>query len=88
MRSALRKAIDGVRWYVRELTDESAYDRYVAHAGANHPHTPTLPARVRADANEPQGEGPPARLPLLLRTQIHTFGSRLQTDIRTGVPLV
>ncbi|MCX4971526.1 MULTISPECIES: YbdD/YjiX family protein [unclassified Streptomyces] len=41
MRSALRKAIDGVRWYVRELTDESAYDRYVAHAGANHPHTPT-----------------------------------------------
>ncbi|MGW3035125.1 YbdD/YjiX family protein [Streptomyces sp. NPDC001178] len=27
----LRRAIRGVRWYVRELTDESAYDRYVAH---------------------------------------------------------
>ncbi|MCX5560619.1 MULTISPECIES: YbdD/YjiX family protein [unclassified Streptomyces] len=43
MRSALRKAIDGVRWYVRELTDESAYDRYVAHIREDHPaaSTPT-----------------------------------------------
>ncbi|MFD3930124.1 CstA-like transporter-associated (seleno)protein [Streptomyces sp. NPDC058614] len=44
MRSALRKAIDGVRWYVRELTDESAYDRYVAHVGATHPHA-SAPSR-------------------------------------------
>ncbi|MFJ2258014.1 YbdD/YjiX family protein [Streptomyces sp. NPDC087844] len=34
MRSALNHAVRaarGVRWYIRELTDESAYDRYVAH---------------------------------------------------------
>ncbi|MFG2377936.1 YbdD/YjiX family protein [Streptomyces sp. NPDC048504] len=41
MRSALRRAasrlVGGVRWYVRELTDESAYDRYVAHVRRNHP---------------------------------------------------
>jgi uncharacterized short protein YbdD (DUF466 family) len=37
MWSALRRAASGVRWYVRELTDESAYDRYVAHIRRNHP---------------------------------------------------
>ncbi|WOX12470.1 YbdD/YjiX family protein [Streptomyces sp. N50] len=41
MRSALTRAADrlvgGVRWYVRELMDESAYDRYVTHARRNHP---------------------------------------------------
>lgn len=41
MRSALMRAasrlVGGVRWYVRELTDESAYDRYVAHVRRDHP---------------------------------------------------
>jgi uncharacterized short protein YbdD (DUF466 family) len=32
----LRRAIRGVRWYVRELTDESAYDRYVAYLRKGH----------------------------------------------------
>lgn len=36
MRSALVRAARGIRWYVRELTDESAYDRYVAHVRGNH----------------------------------------------------
>ncbi|MFJ5264007.1 YbdD/YjiX family protein [Streptomyces sp. NPDC088387] len=36
MRSALRRALDGVHWYLRELTDESAYDRYVAHLRKDH----------------------------------------------------
>ncbi|MGR3869867.1 YbdD/YjiX family protein [Streptomyces graminifolii] len=34
---AASRAIRGVRWYVRELTDESAYDRYVAHVRRGHP---------------------------------------------------
>ncbi|MEU2562234.1 YbdD/YjiX family protein [Streptomyces longispororuber] len=33
----LRRALRGLRWYVRELTDESAYDRYVAHVRKEHP---------------------------------------------------
>ncbi|MFE9682856.1 YbdD/YjiX family protein [Streptomyces sp. NPDC002701] len=37
MRSALNRAVRGVRWYVRELTDESAYDRYVAYLRADRP---------------------------------------------------
>ncbi|MFE9763410.1 YbdD/YjiX family protein [Streptomyces sp. NPDC005808] len=37
MRSVLHKAISGVRWYVRELTDESAYDRHIEHIREGHP---------------------------------------------------
>ncbi|GAB2829593.1 YbdD/YjiX family protein [Streptomyces sp. NPDC054796] len=36
MRTLLRGA-RWVRWYMRELTDESAYDRYVAHLRAHDP---------------------------------------------------
>ena len=39
-----RRAIRGVRWYVRELTDESAYERYVAHVRAGHGEQP-VPTR-------------------------------------------
>ncbi|WP_030594413.1 YbdD/YjiX family protein [Streptomyces fulvoviolaceus] len=55
MRS-LRRALRGVRWYVRELTDESAYDRYVAHVRKDHPQArvPTRRAfeRMRTDRQE------------------------------------
>ncbi|MEV3855112.1 YbdD/YjiX family protein [Streptomyces sp. NPDC050095] len=45
-----------VRWYVRELTDESAYERYVAHARAAHPGTSVASRReferMRTDRQE------------------------------------
>ncbi|MFI6490005.1 YbdD/YjiX family protein [Streptomyces sp. NPDC050564] len=44
MRSALHRAASGIRWYIRELTDESAYDRYVAHLRKDHPDAP-VPSR-------------------------------------------
>jgi uncharacterized short protein YbdD (DUF466 family) len=54
--AVLRRAIRGVRWYVRELTDESAYDRYVAHLRENHPEArvPSRRAfeRMRTDRQE------------------------------------
>ena len=34
---AANRLVGGVRWYVRELMDESAYDRYVTHVRRNHP---------------------------------------------------
>ncbi|GGZ89696.1 hypothetical protein GCM10010344_66620 [Streptomyces bluensis] len=45
-----------MRWYVRELTGESAYDRYVAHLRAGHPDAP-VPSRreferMRTDRQE------------------------------------
>ncbi|WP_374202130.1 YbdD/YjiX family protein [Streptomyces sp. AC550_RSS872] len=45
-----------VRWYVREFTDESAYDRYVAHMRHEHPDA-ALPSRreferMRSDRRE------------------------------------
>ncbi|MEV0635080.1 YbdD/YjiX family protein [Streptomyces sp. NPDC050619] len=59
MRSAFRqtlRALRSVRWYVRELTDESAYDRYVAHVREEHPDT-WVPSRrdferMRTDRQE------------------------------------
>ncbi|MFF1722078.1 YbdD/YjiX family protein [Streptomyces sviceus] len=52
----LRRAFRAVRWYVRELTDESAYDRYVAHVRKDHPRAP-VPTRkaferMRTDRQE------------------------------------
>jgi len=38
------KPLRMVLWYLRELTDESAYDRYVEHLRTHHPNRP-LPSR-------------------------------------------
>ena len=55
MRS-LRRVLRGVRWYVRELTGESAYDRYVAHVRRDHPLAPVPTRRaferMRTDRQE------------------------------------
>lgn len=52
----LRRLTSGVRWYVRELTDESAYDRYVTHVRRGHPEAkvPTRREfeRMRTDRQE------------------------------------
>ncbi|BCL27803.1 YbdD/YjiX family protein [Streptomyces aurantiacus] len=59
MRSALHRAVRAaraVRWYVREFTDESAYDRYVAHVRKDRPDAcvPSRRAfeRMRTDRQE------------------------------------
>jgi uncharacterized short protein YbdD (DUF466 family) len=50
-----------VRWYFRELTDESAYDRYVAHLRRHDPaaEVPTRREfeRARTDAREDDPRG-------------------------------
>jgi len=47
-----------VRWYVRELTDESAYDRYVAHVRTTHPDAavPTRRAFERMRTNRQEAD--------------------------------
>ncbi|QOV35680.1 YbdD/YjiX family protein [Streptomyces ferrugineus] len=53
---SLRRVLRSVRWYLRELTDESAYDRYVAHVRNEHPdaRVPTRRdfERMRTDRQE------------------------------------
>jgi uncharacterized short protein YbdD (DUF466 family) len=44
--SPVRRAVRGLRWYVRELSGESAYDRYVAHARHDHAGAPVLSRRA------------------------------------------
>jgi uncharacterized short protein YbdD (DUF466 family) len=45
-----------LRWYVRELTGESTYERYVAHARKDHAQAPVLSRRdferMRTDRRE------------------------------------
>jgi uncharacterized short protein YbdD (DUF466 family) len=42
--TALRRGLHGIRWYLRALTGESAYDEFVAHARRTHPGCP-VPSR-------------------------------------------
>lgn len=41
----MRRALAAVRWYVRELTGESAYDKYLDRHAREHPDAPPLPRR-------------------------------------------
>lgn len=52
----LRHRLSRLCWYVRELTGESAYERYVAHARSHDPDAAVLSRREfergRTDARE------------------------------------
>jgi uncharacterized short protein YbdD (DUF466 family) len=54
----IREVAQGVRWYLREVSGESAYDRYVAHMRAQHEGQPVMSRRDfergRQDARESQ----------------------------------
>jgi uncharacterized short protein YbdD (DUF466 family) len=45
MTAALTRSWRAVRWYVREVTGESAYDRYVEHERFGHPEVPVMTRR-------------------------------------------
>ena len=51
-----KELVTGVRWYLREVSGESAYDRYVEHARREHPGEPVMTRRDferrRQDARE------------------------------------
>jgi uncharacterized short protein YbdD (DUF466 family) len=58
----VKQAFAGVRWYLREVSGESAYDHYVEHMRRDHPAQPVMSRRDferrRQDARE---ESPRAR---------------------------
>jgi uncharacterized short protein YbdD (DUF466 family) len=41
----VKQAFAGVRWYLREVSGESAYDRYVEHMRRDHPGQPVMSRR-------------------------------------------
>ena len=45
MTGPVRDTARWVRWYLREVSGESAYDRYVDHARTEHPDRPVLSRR-------------------------------------------
>ena len=50
------KLLSGIAWYLREVSGESAYDRYVEHLRREHPDEPVMTRRDferrRQDARE------------------------------------
>ncbi|MFE9647840.1 YbdD/YjiX family protein [Streptomyces sp. NPDC006365] len=61
MLSGLLRVLRSVRWYVRELTDESAYDRYVAHVRTEHPDALVPSRREFERARTERQEADPRR---------------------------
>jgi uncharacterized short protein YbdD (DUF466 family) len=55
-----REVVRGLRWYLREITGESAYDNYVEHVRRAHPDAPVLSRReferARMDARQDRPE--------------------------------
>lgn len=45
MTATLTRAWEGVRWYLREVTGESAYERYVEHERLARPDRPVATRR-------------------------------------------
>jgi uncharacterized short protein YbdD (DUF466 family) len=43
--TTLRETLAGVRWYLREVSGETAYDRYVEHVRREHPEDPVMSRR-------------------------------------------
>jgi uncharacterized short protein YbdD (DUF466 family) len=41
----VRRAVEGIRWYLREVSGEGDYDRYVAHARRHHRDASVLSRR-------------------------------------------
>jgi uncharacterized short protein YbdD (DUF466 family) len=41
----VREALAGVHWYLREVSGETAYDRYVEHVRREHPEDPVMSRR-------------------------------------------
>jgi uncharacterized short protein YbdD (DUF466 family) len=55
----LRDAFSGVRWYLREVTGESAYDHYVAHMRRDHPEQAVIARREYERRRQDQREENP-----------------------------
>ena len=58
----VREVFAGVRWYLREVSGETAYDRYVEHARREHPDAPVMCRRdFERRRQDERDENPRAR---------------------------
>ena len=51
--------LSGLRWYVREVSGESAYDRYLERHLREHPDAPPLDSRTWWRQRTDGGDGKP-----------------------------
>jgi uncharacterized short protein YbdD (DUF466 family) len=55
----VKQAFAGVRWYLREVSGESAYDRYVEHRRHEHPDEPVMSRRAFERRRQDEREARP-----------------------------
>ena len=55
----VREVFTGVRWYLREVSGESAYDRYVEHCRRDHPDAPVMTRRAFERRRQDEREARP-----------------------------
>jgi uncharacterized short protein YbdD (DUF466 family) len=55
----VKDMFSGVRWYLREVSGESGYDRYVAHMRREHPGQPVMSRRDYERRRQDQREESP-----------------------------
>jgi uncharacterized short protein YbdD (DUF466 family) len=55
----VKQAFAGVRWYLREVSGESGYDRYVEHMRHDHPGQPVMSRRDYERRRQQQREENP-----------------------------
>jgi len=56
---SVRDALGGVLWYLREVSGETAYDRYVEHLRREHPGQPVMSRRDFERARQDERERNP-----------------------------
>jgi len=57
-----KEVVAGVRWYLREVSGESGYDRYVEHMRRDHPDQPVMSRRdYERRRQDMRAENPRAR---------------------------
>ncbi|MEA2536597.1 MAG: hypothetical protein QOF11_831 [Chloroflexota bacterium] len=54
-----RRTLDVVRWYLREVAGENAYERYVEHGSLEHPGRPVLSRREFERQRQDDRDGTP-----------------------------
>jgi uncharacterized short protein YbdD (DUF466 family) len=58
----VKEVVAGVRWYLREVTGESGYDRYVEHMRSEHSEQPVMSRRdYERRRQDERNENPRAR---------------------------
>ena len=80
----VREAFAGVRWYLREVSGETAYERYVEHLRREHPDAIVMSRRDFERMRHGRPQRQPAGALLLRAAAAEAHGERDHADCEPG----